>query len=281
MTLNSTSLAIVTMLLLGVISLIASIGYNSSILAFIGLGSVFWGAILLYIRPEEYAKKVLLEAGLSPSLTTLYQMIQELGYKGDTTYLPPKYFTNPETTKVYISKYKRRRLPTPEQTQLYENQPLARTTLGILITPPGIELSKLLEKSLGTSFTKTDLKNLQQNLLKLFIENLEIAENLELQAENDRTQRKEDYPSSPTRMERARARRKSTTVHAKITKPIYGTIFNEAEEPSQITSSIGCPVCSAIAIAITKATGKPVRIIDTKSSQDGSILEASYKILEE
>jgi hypothetical protein len=41
---NSTGLAIATMLLPGTISLIASIGYNSSILAFIGLGLVFWGA---------------------------------------------------------------------------------------------------------------------------------------------------------------------------------------------------------------------------------------------
>ena len=281
MRINSTGLAIVTMLLLGTISLIASIGYNSSVLAFIGLGLVFWGAVLLYIRPEEYTKKVLLEAVLSPSLTTLYQMIRELGYKGDTTYLPPKYFANPETTKVYISKYKRRRLPTPEQTQLYENQPLARTTLGILLTPPGTQLSKLLEKSLGTGFIKTDLKNLQQNLPKLFIENLEIAENLELQAENDMTQRKEDYPASSTRMKRARARMKRTTVHAKITKPIYGNAFKEAEEPSQTTSSIGCPVCSAIAIAITKATGKPVRITDTRSSEDGNTIEASYEIIEE
>jgi hypothetical protein len=201
-------------------------------------------------------------------------MIRELGYKGDATYLPPKYFANPETIKVYISNHKDTSLPTPEQTQLYENQPIARTTRGMLITPPGIQLSKLLEKSLGTSFIKTDLKNLQQNLPKLFIEDLEIAENLELQAENDMTQRKEDYPASPTRM-------KSTTVHAKITKPIYGTIFNEAEEPSQIASSIGGPICSAIAIAITKATGKPVRITDTKSSEDGNTIEASYEILEE
>ena len=98
------SSTIVAMLLLGAISLAASIIYNSSILAFIGLGLVFWGAVLLYIRPEEYTRKTLLEAALSPPLTTLNQMIQKLDYKGDATYLPPKYFTNPETTKVCISR---------------------------------------------------------------------------------------------------------------------------------------------------------------------------------
>jgi hypothetical protein len=280
-TTTPTNLAIVTMLLVGAVSLLVSVGYNSSILAFIGLGLAFWGAILLYIRPEEYTKKVLLEAVLSPSLTTLCQLIRELRYKGERTYLPPKYFADLETTKVYISKHKGGRLPTPEQTQPYGNQPVARTKLGMLITPPGIQLSKLLEKSLGTSFTKTDLKNLQQNLPKLFIEKLEIAENLELQAENDMTPEKEDYPASPTEAKSAPVQIKSTRIHAKITKPIYEADFKEAEEPLQITSSIGCPICSAIAIAITKATGKPLRITDTKISKDGNTLEASYKILEE
>jgi hypothetical protein len=274
MKISLVSSAIVTMLLLGTISLVASISYNSSIPAFIGLGLVFWGAILLYVKPEEYTRKTLLEATLSPSLITLNQMIQEFGYKGDATYLPPKYFANPENTKICISKYKYGSLPTPEQTQPYEDQPVARTKQGLLLTPPGIQLSKLLEKSLGKSFIQTDLESLQQNLPELFIEKLEIAENLELQAENDTSKTKKGNPASLTQV-------RNTTVHARITKPLYGNTFKGAENPSQITGSIMCPVCSAIAIAITKATGKPVRITDIKSSEDGNIIEASYEIIEE
>jgi hypothetical protein len=260
------------MLLLGTISLVASIGYNSSILAFTGLGLVFWGAVLLYIKPEEYAKKTLLEAALSPSLTTLNQMIQELGYKGDATYLPPKYFTDPETTRIFVSKHKYTSLPTPEQIQPYENQPVAQTAQGLLLTPPGFELSKLMEKSLGKSFIKTDLESLQQNLPKIFIEDLEIAENLELQADTFNT--KEGATAYVTQV-------RNTTVHATITKPFIRNKLEEAEQTSQITSSILSPICSAIAIAITKATGKPVRITDTMSSEDGNVIEASFEILEE
>jgi hypothetical protein len=259
------------MLLLGTISLTASIGYNSSVLAFIGLGLVFWGAILLYVKPEEYARKTLMEALLSPSLTTLNQMILDLAYKGDATYLPPKYFTNPETTKIYISKQKSAMLPGSEQIQNYENQLIAKTTQGLLITPPGIQLSKLLEECLGTSFIKTDLKNLQQKLPKLIIEDLEIAEDLEIQ-ENDPTERNEDPAALGTQM-------KNTTIHAKITRPIFGNIFKN-DDSSQLASSITCPLCSAIAIAITKATGKPVRIADTKNSEDGNLIETTYEIIE-
>jgi len=264
--------AITAMLTLGVTAILTSIAYTSSVLAFIGLGLVFWGAILLYIRPEEYTKKVLLEAALSPSLTTLNEMIQEFAYKGDATYLPPKYFTHPGTTKIYVSKRKDASLPTPEKIQKYENQPVARTTRGLLLTPPGIHMARLLEKSLGTSFIVMDLENLQRKLPKHFIENLEIAENLEIQVENNKTGRKTDGTTSPLPM-------KNTTIHAKITKPIYENKSKETRDPQQSNVLIGCPISSAIAIAITKAAGKPVRITDLKSSEDGNILEASYEII--
>ena len=265
--------AITAMLTLGVTAILTSIAYTSSILAFIGLGLVFWGAILLYIKPEEYTKKVLLEAALSPSLTTLNEMIQEFAYKGDATYLPPKYFTHPGTTKIYVPKRKDASLPTPEETQKYENQPVARTTQGLLLTPPGTEMSRLLEKSLGTSFIVMNLENLQRKLPKHFIENLEIAENLEIQVENNKTGKKTDGTTSPLPM-------KNTTIHAKITKPIYEIIFKQTEDSQQSNVLIGCPISSAIAIAITKAAGKPVRITDLKSSEDGNTLEASYEIIE-
>jgi hypothetical protein len=268
------SSTIVALLLLGAVSLAASIVYNSPILAFIGLGLVFWGAVLFYIRPEEYTRKTLLEAALSPALTTLNQMIQELGYEGDATYLPPRYFTNPETTKVYISRIKRASLPTPEQTQVYEDQPVGRAARGLLITPPGVQLSKLLEKSLGTSFIRTDLKNLQQKLPKLFIQDLEIAGDLEIEMQNDLNKKKGDDQASVTE-------KKNTTIHARITKPIYGNIFQETEKSPRSSAAIGCPIRSAIAVALTKTTGKPVRIVEYKSSEDGKIMEASYEIMEE
>jgi hypothetical protein len=266
--------AIITMFLLGGVSLIASIGYDSSILAFIGLGLVFWGAVLFYIKHEEYTKKILLEAALSPSLTTLNQIIQELGYKGDETYLPPKYFTDPETTEIYISKQKSAILPAPEQIQIYEKQLVARTPQGLLLTPPGIQLSKLLEKSLGTTFIKTDLKTLEEKLPKLFIEDLEIAENLEIQAQDSPSERKNGDLASAFQT-------KNAMIHAKVTRPIIGNVLKDSESSSQLTNSIVSPVCSAIAIALTKVSGKPVRIADIKSSDDGNIVEATFEVLED
>jgi hypothetical protein len=87
-----------TLLGVGVAALIISIIYASSILTFIGLGLLFWGAILLYIRDQEYTRKVLLDASVLPSLTTINQLVQKLNYKGNAVYLPPKYLKDPETS---------------------------------------------------------------------------------------------------------------------------------------------------------------------------------------
>jgi hypothetical protein len=273
-TLNLTALAILMMLLLGSISLVASVNYDSSVLAFIGLGLVFWAAILFYIKPEEYTRKTMLGTALSPSLTALNQIITKLGYTGDVTYLPPKYFTNPETTKICISKYKYASLPTPIQTQRYEDQPVARTIQGLLLfTPTGIQLSKLLEKSLGKSFIRTDLKDLHEHLPEIFIEKLEIAENLELKTENEAIQT--EGGSLPPFMHV-----QNVKIHARITKPFYGTPLKRDEETSR-AGLIGDPIFSAIAIAITKATGKPVRIADIMGYEGSNTTEATYEIIEE
>jgi hypothetical protein len=89
---------------------------------------------------------------------------------------------------------------------------------------------------------------------KLFIEDLEIAENLELQTEKD-------------------------TVHIKITNSICKEIHNEANRLLLVQSRIWCPVCSAIACALTKATGNPIIIEKTQISEDGKTVETTYQIL--
>ena len=249
------------MLGVGATILVASIVYDSSILAFIGLSLVFWGALLLYIQPEEYTRKVLLDAAVTGSLKQLIQILQEAEYRGKAIYLPPKYFKNPETSKIYIAKQKDGKPPTPEHVLQRENGIFIENSQGILLTPAGAELARLFEKTLGTSFTRTDLKSLQQKLPKLFIEDLEIADDLEIEVRNGEDGEMND------------------TIHVRITNSLYKDLYTEAETPSHI-GVIGCPICSALACALTKATGKPITIEAIRTSEDGEIIEATYRILE-
>ena len=255
-----TKLVSLFLLALGLIALAFSIIYTSSILASIGLGLTFWGTVTLYIASEKYVKQTLLNSTIIPSLSNLNQILTELGYQGKAVYLPPKYLKDPETSKVYIPKNKNTRLPTPEEIQQQEDKTFLKNPEAALITPLGLSLSKLFEKTLGTTFTKVDLEYLQQNLPKLFIEDLEIAENLEIRAEDDVT--------------------KSTTIQVKITNSIYDGVCKEARTLTHICGSIGCPICSAIACALAKATGKPITIDKEEQSQDGKTTRIQYHMVE-
>jgi len=244
-----------TLLGIGAIALTASIIYASSILAFVGLGLVFWGIIVTYIQPEEYVKETLLQATVLSSLATLDQMTQEMNCTGKAVYLPPRYFTDPEASKAYVPKQKNGKLPTPEQIQNQETRFIIENPQGILVTPPGAGLTRLFEETLGTKFPRVDLKYLQQNMPKLFIEDLEIAKNLEIEAKN-------------------------TEIRVKIENTAYSKISEETKKLPNIYDGLGCPISSAIACAIAKATGKPTIIEDQKTSEADRNIEIQYHTLE-
>lgn len=253
---NLTKLTCYLLTSAGVIVLAFSINYNSSIIAFIGLGLIFWGVILFYIRSENYIKKVLLDKTTLPSLTNLNLILRELGYKGKVVYLPPKYFSaRAESSKVYITARKDTKLPPPEKTLDEEDKMFVKNPKGALITPPGLDLKRLFEKTLGTSFTRVDLQFLEQNMPKLLVDDLEIAQEVEIETKNDR-------------------------IFVKTKNSIYRSICKEAQKLSKISYSLGCPLHSAIACALAEAMGKLVVIEKVQTDDDDQTTKMEYHILE-
>lgn len=249
----------------GAISLAVSLILNSQILAFIGLGLVFWGAILLFIQPEKYVKKVLLDATSLTSFETLSLIINGLDYRGKAIYLPPEYFKDPETSKVYLPKQQGEKTPELNQILNHENKLFFKNPDGILFAPPGSQLTDLFEKRLGTSFTKIDLHYFMENLPKLFVDDLEIAENLEIKIKS----------SKPSLGEH---RTNHGTILVKLTNSIFKGEYNKNKMLSEVYKTIGSPISSAIACALTKVTGRPVIIKGVKSFENGKIIELTYQI---
>ncbi len=234
----------------GVIALAFSIYYTSLILAFIGLGLTFWGALLLYITPSKHVPLELLNA----TLTNIEKIITDSNLNGKGIYLPPKYLKEFESSLMFIPSKVEQALPKPEEVE--EEKLYSRKPKGIFLTPPGLALSKLFEKELGTSFTKTDLNYLKETLPKLFIEDMEIAENIAVLIENN-------------------------TITIEIRNHIFKGICEETKKHPKLQESIGCPLCSAVACAFAKATGKPITIEKEEQSQDGKTTKIQYHILEE
>jgi hypothetical protein len=255
---NSAKLIYSTLIAIGAVALAVSIIYTSSIPAFIGLGLVFWGIIFAYVRTEEYIKKVLLDATIPPQLVTLNEIVQAMECEGNAIYLPPKYLSDPQASKAYIPKRKGAELPTPNETQ--ELDPRFSITFienpaAVLLTPPGAELTNLFEKVLKTNFTRMDLQHLQENLPKLLIEDLEIAKNFEMEAENN-------------------------IIRVKIEDSVYNALNIGAEKPAN-TYLFDSPLSNSIACALAKSTGKPIIIENQQISEDGRDMAIEYRILEE
>jgi len=254
--LNSTSLLNLILFLAGILSFTISILWNSVVIALIGLGLIFWGALLHYIRPGKYISQAFLDATTLPSLVNLNQLITELNYMGKAVYLPPKYLKDVTASKVYIgAKPGKEPLPVKE---IHEKEDgiLLKNPAGILIIPPGVELANLFESKLGTSFTKVDLQYFEKSIPRLLIETLMIAQSVDIRIENNR-------------------------VHLKLEGSAYKDMCDRTRRFSKISANLGCPLCSALACLLAKVTGKLVAIEREELNPNGEITITEYALLEE
>jgi len=238
------------LLLIGGIVLYISTLYTSSIIALIGLGLTFWGALFLFVKPEKYSKTKLLLSTTFSSLTFIDQVLSDLGYHGKAVYLPPEYSTSPKSGTVFISS--KNDLVIPSSEELAENKVFLKKPKGICFTPPGLGLANLYEKELGKFFNSVDLNYLQKTLPKLLVENLELAKKVDIKIERD-------------------------VVTVKITGSVYTKLFKEATELSNIYNSLGCPVCGSVAIALTRVTGKCLVVENTEVRDDEESFESCYR----
>jgi hypothetical protein len=241
------------MLCLGGIAITGSIVYTSSIFAFIGLGLTFWGALLLFIRPKKYVQANLLNPIATSSLETLNQIVKDLKLGGKAVYLPSKYSNYNEST-VFIPFDKN---AAPHATlSSAEGKLFTKESKGIFLRPPGLGLTELYESELRKDFANVDLTYLQQSLPQLFVEDLEIADDFQMTVEG-------------------------STIHVRITGSVFKDLCTASMEISDICGSIGCHLCSSIAIALAKALAKPIVIQETHIYGDSKTIEVYYKVVEE
>jgi hypothetical protein len=188
-----------------------------------------------------------------------------LNYRGKAIYLPPKHLKDPETYKAFLSKRAEEKYPEPNLVIKQKNQLFIKNPEGILFTPPGAKLTKLFEKRLGINFALANLNYFKQNLPKLLIDDLEIAENIKIEIK-------------PGKFSIDKRAKKYGIINVKITNSIFKNIVKENPRLSEIHKTIGSPISSAIACALTKVTGRPLIIEDNQFYEDGNIIEVTYKI---
>ena len=238
----------------GATALIISTIYSSTILALIGLGLSFWGILFLYAKPVQYMKASLIDSTAIASLTTIDRVLNELNYQGKGVYLPPRYLKDFKSGTVFVPSKKETKIPGAEQ--LYRENVFIKNPEGLCLVPSGLGLTNLYETELGTDFAKVDLAYLQRNLPKLLIEGLEIVEDFEMNIEDN-------------------------SIHIKIEGSSYADFCNKIRDLSNICGTFGCPLCSSIACALARTTGKPILMEKTVHSPDGKKLKIHFRILEQ
>jgi hypothetical protein len=248
------------LLAIGALTLVGSVIQTSTILAFIGLGLTFWGALFLFARPVKFVRGTLLDSTAISSYTTIDRITEDLNYKGKPIYVPPypkeaylpEYLKGLKEMTVFIPAKDIVAMPTIEE--MAKKQFLLKNPKGICIAPPGYGLVNLFEKELKTEFTQIDLDTLYSSLPTIIVKNLELATELEINPEKD-------------------------LIHVKIIDSVYKDLYSK-EQGFKSIHSIGCPLTSAIACALAKTTGKLVAIVKDTISPDSKTIEVWYQTLE-
>ena len=236
------------MALVGVASMISSLFYSSTILALIGLGLTFWGVVLLYTRPHPYVRSDLMDSTALSSFRTIDRVMTGLGYREKGVYIP---VGNPEKVIVLVPSEPLTRIPKPQEI-------LERTFLenpkGVIITPPGLSLAALIEKELAADFEKLTLHDLSKRLARPLVENLEVAQDFDMNVNGEH-------------------------VEVKMVDSIYTNFCSQLRRTTKYASSLGCPICSAIACILAMVTRRPVSFEQEEFSPDRRTLKASYRII--
>lgn len=239
-------------MLLGTGLVVISAFYSSSFLAILGVAIITGGGILLYITPSKHVPLTLLNASTEATASNIERLITELNLSGKGVYLPPKNLKSFDSSLIFIPENLETSLPTSESSN---EQLFTKEKTGVFITPPGSALSRFFEEKLGYSFTKTNFEEIQSKLPKLLVEDLELAQNVEIQI-------------------------KGNIVTVKITGSIFDEICRQTDSQPKTHKQVGCLLTSAIACGLAKVTGKPITIQNETRNQETKITRTEYQILE-
>jgi hypothetical protein len=239
------------MLVLGPVSLLGSVVYNSYVAAFVGLGLTFWGALLLYLVPSKRVKLDFLTATGVSSFADVERILTSSDSMLKGVYLPPKLLKDSESSLVFVPATSV--TPLPKREEVETKKLCSKKPRGIYLNPPGLALSRLFEKELKVSFTQTDLNYLQRKLPLLF-EKLEISRDAGMTANEDK-------------------------VTVRISKHIFMPLCEETAKMRRAHEALGSTLSSALACALAKSTGKPIVIQKEETQDQTTIIE--YEIMED
>jgi hypothetical protein len=250
----------ISFLILGIAILDASFLSGSQVLAFIGLGITFWGALFLLITPQKHVEGSFLVTSTLPAYMTIDRMLKDLESKNEA-YNIPSYTREDVNLPEHLKGLKEMVTFIPEQnsTGLAEIEDIAKGKFliknpkGLLITPPGIGILDKIEQKHNIDLTKIPFSELNETLPNL-LSDLYLTKEIKMTTnENEAT--------------------------IEINDSLYKNLYNQEYNLKSITL-LGCPLVSAAACAIAKSTSKPTMIQKIETTPNGKTITATFKIVQ-
>ncbi len=206
---------------------------------------------MLVITPTKYVKLELLTAASSSQAANTEKMLNlaETNHKG--VYLPPKLLRDYLSSLIFVPATDNEALPKREE--IPEEKALG-TPQGLFLTPPGLALSRLFEGELGKSFTELNLSDLATELPSL-LDELGITKTAFMNVEGGK-------------------------VTFETGNYIFKDLCLETRNFQRTHETVGCPLSSALACVLAKATGKPIAIQKEETTQDQTTT-IEYRMLED
>jgi hypothetical protein len=239
------------LLLAGILSFVSAVFANSQILAFIGLGLTFWGALFFLITPLRYVEGSLLGTTAVSSYKTMNRMIKNLKLMDHGYHVPPfpenaylpDHLKGLKEIVVFVPESNDAETPSIEE--MAEGKFLLENPKGILVVPPGSGLLSRIEDDFKIDFTKMSVTDLCEILPRFILENLGLAEEMELSFQEER-------------------------LDVKVAGSLYKGLYSD-EAILRSVRILGCPIISAVACALAKATGKFVAVQNLQVLTNGQV----------
>ena len=237
----------------GAVSLILSYIQSSTILTFIGLGLTLWGLLLFYIsQPKSIPSKAYDIISFS-MLSCIDAIVDRLYHVENAVHL---YYANGNgSPQGYIYFAHCRDEASSDLTRLYKQETLGRDLRGDFIPSPNQGLLDLLERELNVDLAKIGFASLERTLPDVLVEQLKLVDYFLIEENVDNTFEIQ-FSGEPS-------------IH----------LCRLLNEKSKIGYRLGCPICGLLALALSKITGRPVKIKETITESDGSAIRTVYEVI--
>ncbi len=215
--------------------------YNFLAAFFVGFVLVFWGSIMVFISDERLIKKDVLDA----TSLTYFSQLNKISKQVDLQTVFTASASNSLKENVIFPKTHFKQIKNVELTFQEQEQ--------VNIAPEN-ELFNLMEQKLGKSFSGISFEKLKTVLPKLLVENLELTQNVNVEANGDQ-------------------------VRVTLEKPYDLTVYLKAEKQNLLLDAAGFPLSGAIAYALANSSGKAVIINQHLLAKDKKTVHIEYTLL--